>query len=225
MAEHGWRPGDVIAQEGYNAATNKLIEVRPATVIEDSVRALVLYFPAGSTFLSGDSMLGSRRYERSLDERVAVFLDPAPLDYSARVSPRHVLSLLPTDAMHAVWFFWDAAWNPTHCFVNLQARYVRGSHAIQVTDYYLDIAASTSLDWRWKDVDEFEAMCAAGAFTSAERAVIWAEAGRVAAAIDARAWPFDDPWPRHLVRPEWPMAVLHERYRALVTGDTAAPAS
>jgi hypothetical protein len=194
-----------VLQYGYNAATGKLIEVRPATVVEDSERALVLYFAAGSSYLNGDFMLGRARYERTLEERVAVFLDPAPLDYEEREVRRHVVSILPPGAMHAVWYFWDRAWQPTECFVNLQAPYERRGQEIAITDYYLDIAMTADLSWRWKDVDEFEAMCQHGAFDATRREATWEEARRVAASIDAREWPFSEPWPRQLIDEAWPV--------------------
>ncbi|MBE0609464.1 MAG: YgaC family protein [Dehalococcoidia bacterium] len=190
-----WQPGDIVLQEGYNAATRKLIEVRPATVVEDSSRALVLYFAAGSTYLSGDFMHGSRRYERSIEERVQVYLDPSPLAMDERVNAgRHVLSIVPPDAMHATWFFWDFDWNVTHVFVNLQDPYRRRARSIEIVDVYLDIAATPDLLWRWKDVDEFEALCAHGVFSPERRESIWAEARRLGDQIDRRDWPFDGSW-------------------------------
>jgi hypothetical protein len=189
-----WDAGQAVVQEGYNAATHKLIEVRPATVVEDSDRALVLYFAAGATYQSGDFMHGSRRYDRTLEERVAVYLDPTPLTFDERINPRHVVSILPPQAMHAIWIFWDRDWQLTNWYVNLQYPYVRAGGAIRIIDCYLDIAATPSLTWTLKDEDEFEAMCAHGPFTSNERDAIWAEAKRLAANIDARAWPFDGSW-------------------------------
>ena len=208
-----WDEGVVVLQEGYNAL-GKLIEVRPAIVVHDSPSLLALYFAAGSTYLSGDFMGGRRRYERSLEERIAVYLDLGPLEFEELSNHRHVLSLLPAGARHAIWLFWTEHWRHTDWFVNLQAPYARAAGSIQIVDHYLDIQIAPDLSWRWKDVDEFEGMCQAGAFSAAEREVIWNEARTVASAIDARTAPFDGEWPSWRPPLDWRPPRINDFWRA-----------
>jgi uncharacterized protein len=207
---HHWSLGSVVLQEGWSpVAGGKLIEVRPAIVVDDNERYLALYFPFGTTYLSGDTIPGRGRYALSLEERTQVYLDPQPLTLEQRQNRTgHVLSLLPSGALHAVWLFWDSEWSFRSWYVNLQAPLVRTARGIQVTDCYLDLTVTPDFEWRWKDQDEFAAMCAAGALSPEMSAAIRKEGEQMAARIENRGWPFNEPWPAWRPDPAWRLPVV-----------------
>lgn len=212
-----WKRGDVIVQEGWNpVAAGKLIEVRPATVVEDTPRCLALYFAAGATYLSGDSMGGGLRRNLTLKERVEVFLRPdAPPLREVANARWHVLSLLPPGRMHAVWCFWDAGWKLSGLYVNLQAPYERTPRGIRIFDFWLDLAITPDLAWRWKDEDEFEAMCQHGVLASGEREAIRAEGEALISRIEQRLWPFDLDWSQWRPDPQWPIPDVRGYWRGV----------
>jgi hypothetical protein len=49
-----WQPGDVILNETYTGATNRLVLVFPAIVVADTNDYLALYHAFGHTFASAD---------------------------------------------------------------------------------------------------------------------------------------------------------------------------
>jgi len=186
-----WDRGSVVFQEGVSPL-GKLVEVRPARVVEDSDRELRLSFAAGSTYLSGDWMRGRRRYELSLAQRIREFSSTEPLTFEERTNrSRNTLSVLPREALHAVWFFWDRDWNPSEAFVNFQAPYTRVDDRLQVIDYYLDLQLTSALEWSRKDEDEFDAMHEAGVLSDELVSQVRDEAQAVIRRIEARVWPFD----------------------------------
>jgi hypothetical protein len=199
-----WQRGEIIIEEGWNPI-GMLVGVRAETVIEDSLALLALYSAAGASYWTGDPTPGSRRYEKPLAERLHVFLSREPMRYEERVNKSNLVLLRRPDAWHSVWLFWDKDWKFQTWYVNLESPYRRTSSGIAVTDHHLDLVVSPGLDWRWKDEDEFEGVCEAGAFSPEERASIRAEGERVAARVEARQWPFESDWPEWRPDPNWPV--------------------
>jgi hypothetical protein len=200
--EKRWGPGDVILEEGWNAV-GMLVALRAETVVEDSPRLLALFSAAGATYWNGDPTPGARRYEKSLQKRLEVFLSREPMTYEERTNRSNVLLLRQPGAAYSIWLSWDGEWRFQGWYVNLEAPYRRTPAGIAVTDYYLDIVVSPDLAWRWKDEDEFEAMFRAGVLTDAQRQAIRAEAEAVAGRIEARSWPFSEGWPDWRPDPAW----------------------
>lgn len=200
-----WRPGDVVLERLHTGATGKLISVRAAYVVEDTAEHLVLYFPRESTYATADNLGGQAgRYRLPIPERVQAFVGFEPAAYVPRVNDRwHVLYLLPPDAWHAVWIFWDADWRVVNWYVNLQRPFVRTAQDVSNTDLYLDLILTPDLQWAWKDLDEFDGLCEAGVFSDSERTRILAEAAKVARRIEAREPPFDAQWAGWRPDPSW----------------------
>jgi hypothetical protein len=143
-----------------------------------------------------------------LEERVCVYLSDEQPALRDGVGRAHVLTLTPPGAGYSVWLFWDRDWNLITWYVNLQPPFQRTSMGVAVGDYLLDLVVTPGLEWSWKDEDEFEAVCAAGVFTDAERRMIREEGQRMAERIEARGWPFDSEWPRWRPDRSWPVPSL-----------------
>lgn len=220
-----WQHGDIMLEEVFTGATRKLCYVRPAIVIEDTPQYLAFYYPLGYTFASSD-YLGvprpatmtaadyvARRYDLSLDERVNAFLTYEPSIFREIENTRwHIVYIQPSEGMHAYWLFWDANWDLLSWFVNLQAPCVRTERGIRTTDFYLDLVVTPDLKWRWKDEDEFEALCGRGVFSPAERRAIVAEGELVAGQIEAREWPFNAAWPQWRPEASWPVSRINDHW-------------
>jgi len=200
-----WLAGDVILENLHTGATGKLISVRAAYVVEDTTEQLVLYFPCDSTYATADNLGGQAgRYRLPIPERVRAFIDFEPAEYVRRVNNRwHVLYVLPPDAWHAVWIFWDSDWRVVNWYVNLQRPFDRSGHSIVDTDIYLDLILTPDLQWSWKDLDEFDGLCEAGVFSDDERARILAEAAMMATRIEARELPLSASWADWRPDPSW----------------------
>lgn len=196
----------MILNEIYTGVNRGLICVFPAIVAEDTSKYLALYHPFGHTFANSDVMWpGGTRGAMPVEDRVRVFLKWKPEIFREETSTRHVLYIEPHGAMHAIWLFWDSDWSLTNWYVNLQAPYVRTEAGVQITDYYLDLEITPDLQWRWKDDDEFSALCRLGCFTPDQERMIRAEGEMMARRVEAREWPFNEPWPDWRPDPSWPV--------------------
>ena len=203
-----WRPGTAIVQEEY--WRRQLVTVRPVTVVEDSAEILALFSHAGSTCLSGAMR---NRGAIPLQERARVYLSDEQPTLEERPVRGNVLTLTPPGARHSFWVFWDREWALTAWYVNLQPPVRRVPGGVLVRDYLLDLAVTPDLEWRWKDEDEFEAMCAAGVFNDDQRRAILEEAQRAVQRIEARGWPFNSDWPRWRPDPSWAAPVIPADWR------------
>jgi hypothetical protein len=74
-----------------------------------------------------------------------------------------------------------------------------------VNDHTLDVVADADLVWSWKDEPEFEALIAAGKIRPEKARMVREEAWRVIERIEARVWPFNEPWPEWRPDPSWPV--------------------
>lgn len=95
----------------------------------------------------------------------------------------------------AVWAFWSGPDRVfSHWYVNFQEPFRRIEGGIETFDQELDLVVPPDGRYRWKDVEEFEAMVADGRSTSAEADAIRAEAARAEAELDAGRWWWDESW-------------------------------
>ena len=196
MTDARWPRGATIVQENYYAG--HLITVYPVTVVSDEPDLLVLYTAAGSTRVDGTMR---DRPSMALGDRMSVYLDPDPQPLEERAVRAHVLTMNTPDANSSVWLFWSPGWDFLRWYVNLQSPYERTSRGIAIGqpplpgDLLLDITVDADLSWSWKDSDEFDAACEAGLLSADDRQLALDEASRMIERIEARASPFDEPWP------------------------------
>jgi hypothetical protein len=87
----------------------------------------------------------------------------------------------PGDA-HAVWALFRGT-RLDFWYINFQAPYRRAADGLDTLDHGLDIVVRED-GWQWKDREQVAAHVASGRITSAEADGIWAEADRVATALD-----------------------------------------
>jgi len=205
-----WRSGTTVVQQEY--WRQKLVGVRPVTVVEDRADLLALYSPAGAPFRFARWQTG-RRQDLSVEERLRVYLSPAQQDLEERPTRAHVLTLNPPGAWHSFKLFWDRDWRLETWYVNLEAPFERLPDGIIHRDLFLDLAVAPSLAWAWKDEDEFEALRAAGGLDAEEYERVRREASRMVALVEARGWPFESEWPRWRPNPAWPPPVIPPDWR------------
>jgi predicted RNA-binding protein associated with RNAse of E/G family len=205
-----WFPGTVIVQEEH--WRQKLVTVRPMTVVEDTPDVLALYTPAGAAFQLGTWEAPNRKH-LSVEERLRVYLSDKLRALEERTSRNHVLTLNVPGAWHSFKLFWDRDWTLLNWYVNLEAPFLRLERVIIHRDLFLDIVVTPAFDWTWKDEDEFEAVCAAGGLSERERMLVKDEASRMIERIESRRWPFDTPWPDWRPDPAWPAPLLPHNWR------------
>jgi hypothetical protein len=93
-----------------------------------------------------------------------------------------VLQLHRPDDAYAVWGFFRGE-RLDRWYVNFQAPYVRAAHGFDTVDHGLDIVLDDD-GWQWKDREDVAGQVATGRLTPAEAGQVWAEADRMATALD-----------------------------------------
>ncbi|WP_213454569.1 DUF402 domain-containing protein [Rhizomonospora bruguierae] len=201
-------PGEVILHR--NVRRGRIAWVRPARVVSDDERGLLVWVARGTTVVN----------EAYHDGR---FLRELPFIEWARGPHRPVvgewagpgvLKLMPPDAAHSVWWFRDDTDRFTAWYVNLEEPAVRwsdpgGATGVDMVDQDLDIVVRPDRTWEWKDEDEFtERLAHPGQYWVADEAAVRAEGERVVKLIEAGDFPFDGTWTDFHPDPAWPTPPL-----------------
>lgn len=116
--------------------------------------------------------------------------------------------LVPRDAAHSIWLFWDDAGPFRTWYVNLESRHRWHATGCDTRDELLDVVCGAPRQRRWKDEDELEAALVHGVLDHGEAAAIRAEGACVTSLIDHWQSPFADGWERWRADPAWPLPVL-----------------
>jgi hypothetical protein len=115
-----------------------------------------------------------------------------------------ILQWFPPDrsAASVWWFFDDGEFHGW--YVNLEAPAVRWPGGVDTTDHALDLWVEPDRTWTWKDEGEFaERTGHPWYWTAAEAAGIRATGERMAARVEAGAFPFDGSWCDFTPDPQW----------------------
>jgi hypothetical protein len=159
-------------------------------------------FAVGSTIerrevLHGDVWLTSPVTVIADDDVLAVWLaEGTPLTFPPHPFGPHpwlgherwtgtsVLQLHRPHDAHAIWGFYVKG-ALDHWYVNFQAPYQRTGAAIDTVDHGLDIVIHGD-EWEWKDRDDVDELVRNGRLSTQDAADVWAEAERVARALDRK---------------------------------------
>ncbi|MCX4748770.1 DUF402 domain-containing protein [Kitasatospora sp. NBC_01287] len=182
----------------------QLISVCPVRVVVDTPEALVLWLAARTP--CWEARLPGGRHIRDLDpaERPPGGYPLAP-DLSR---PGPALIHQPHGAGHAVWWVFDHKRRFKRWYVNLEER-TRQDHRILVTDLELDLVVAADRSWQWKDEESFRRKTGLpGYWTAQQAATARAEGERVAALVEAAAFPFDGTWCDYTPPADWTLPPL-----------------
>jgi uncharacterized protein DUF402 len=198
-----WRPGDVILMEEFLARARlpQLISVRTQVVVQDSQQFLAIASLPGATWMTRDE---PGRNAMTIEERIALYLkEELPHAWYERTIVAPTLTLhLPGEA-YSIRLFWQSDWQLRFWYVNLEEPYTRTDRGIQVTDHTLDLVITPDFQWSWKDEPEFDALTKAGKIPVAKARAIRSAGEQAIRRLEARQWPFNEPWPDWRPDPSW----------------------
>jgi len=185
----------------------------PVTVVDDRGAVLAVLLEPGSAFVFPEHPFGVHPWAR----------------HRGWTGPT-VLQLRRDGDPYSVWkSFSDGVF--THWYLNVEAPIVRrpdgaGGGGFDTDDHGIDIVVpADGSPWRWKDVDDPEAMAAAGRITTAEAQQIHADADALAELLraDDRWWHPWDTWQPGDPPPSQPAgATPQQAARELPSGDGRA---
>ena len=111
----------------------------------------------------------------------------------------------------------------TCCCVNLEAPFIRTEVGVDTRDHTLDIVASPSLEWRWKDEDELDARVEHGIDTPEFAAAVRADGKQAVELIERAASPFSEPWPDWRPDPAWSPPELPQGWADAPAAELSTP--
>ena len=189
----GFGPGQLILHR--NVRHGRIGWVRPARVVSDDERGLLLWLARGSAVVNEVAADG-----RGM--RAMPFAEWVGTGYRLVVGSWQgpgVLKLLPPGAYHSVWWFRDDSGTFTNWYVNLEEPGVRWDDGevagVDIVDQDLDIVVRPDLSWEWKDEGEFtERLAFPDDYWVTDEDAVRAEGERVVKRIEAGQFPFDGTW-------------------------------
>ncbi|MEV6811598.1 DUF402 domain-containing protein [Micromonospora sp. NPDC051296] len=197
-----FEPGRLVMHR--NVRRGRIGWVRPARVVSDDERGLLLWVAEGSP-------VASEVTEAGLGMRAVPFTEWITSTYQlaqSRWNGPPLLKFLPTGAAHSVWWFRDAHGRFVGWYVNLEEPGVRwddgGLAGVDMVDQDLDVLVRPDRSWEWKDEGEFvERLAFPEHYWVADEAAVRAEGKRVIAVAEAGAFPFDGTWCDFTPPPQW----------------------
>ncbi|BCJ57952.1 DUF402 domain-containing protein [Micromonospora endophytica] len=197
-----FEPGRLIVHR--NVRRGRIGWVRPARVVSDDERGLLLWVAEGSPVASEVTAAG-------LGMRAVPFTEWITASYrlaQGRWSGPPLLKFLPAGAAHSVWWFRDAQGRFTGWYVNLEEPGVRWDDGelagVDIVDQDLDVCVRPDRSWEWKDEGEFvERLAFPEHYWVPDEAAVRAEGKRVIAIAEAGEFPFDGTWCDFTPPAEW----------------------
>lgn len=204
-----WTPGDTvmyryIRQWNSHGLPPEVRGVRPTRVVEANDNYVLLWQPAGVGVLSGWHPDGKSPRDVSLERRFEPGWSTVPEVWEGS----SVLYLMRPEKWSSVHWFFDEEGRFRNWYVNVETPGEPTSQSWDTDDLELDVVIQPDRTWHFKDEDEFEAACKAGAINpkAADRAQ--REAEEMAAAAEKGTGPFSGIWTDFTPGKDWRRPVL-----------------
>ncbi len=200
-----FRPGDPIVRRDFQHRRNSGAWVG-RVVSDDSEHGLWIWVASGSAHRSLGHADGRHVRQVPFAE-----WDGAPKAYDESPWRGNVLMFHPTEGDYSVWRFLTPDGELVRYYVNLERPVVRwrdesGLCGIDTVDYDLDVVITPSLEWSWKDEDEFaERLAYPGVYWVEDERAVRAEGERVIKLAVSGSYPFDDAMAGFRADPAWPV--------------------
>ncbi|NYI08039.1 cytidylyl-2-hydroxypropylphosphonate hydrolase [Allostreptomyces psammosilenae] len=199
-----WRPGQQILWRYYGDGSERVLDCRPMTVVEDTPEQLVAWLAPDTPLMRPLTEDGRSVRELPLADRFRVPRRATPSTWHGT----GVLKVLRPGEPWSVWLFWEPGWVFSGWYVNLETRHHRWSLGVDQEDQVLDLWVRADGGWEWKDEDELESAHAAGRFDEADVARIRRSGERALELVRRWGAPFDQGWREWRPDPSWPVPAL-----------------
>lgn len=197
-----FEPGQVVLHRGF--VDDRLVFLKVGRVIAHDEQGLRLWFAYGTPMAISLATDGQGIRDMAYADWIT---QRQELTVQVRHAP-NMLVLVPPDAPHSVWWFWDGRGGFYGWYINLEEPSVLwrdGELAgVDTTDQDLDIWVYPDRTWEWKDEDEFEERLAfPDHYWVRDAAAVRAEGERMIKVLESGAFPFDGTWCDFVPDPAW----------------------
>ena len=200
-AAPSWRRGETIPIRYVRQ--DEVFFAFPSVVVEDKPGRLITYMPMGTIVQRG-----------RVDFKTGAIERPKP-------GPWHSTSVVrfyEPDTGFIVAAAYAGSTGDFLCwYIDLADPIRRAGGGIVTWDQSLDIVAAPDFSWQMKDEDHFALIQEWGWITPERAASIRRDAQTVIHRIEARASPFNEPWPQWRPDPSWPVPVLPDDWATVPT--------
>ena len=215
MKREKWQPGTQILERGI--VHNKVLIVRPVTVIEDNHNQIAIFLQPGTpckipSFLNNKQNSlnpnGISRWEEQDSQAWQLH------DWTWQT--RRILMLLRPEKYYAVCWFWLHDTNEFEgWYINFQLPFSRTTFSLDTLDLEIDMVIKPDLSWQWKDEPEYQRGIASGSISASIADKV--EVARREVEIELQNNPaFLDPrWHNWQPDPNWEPAKLLENWNEL----------
>lgn len=203
-----WKPGDVIAWRGI--FRNRVWHAMPTFVVRDAPQELVL------AVLPGTVCKVEKDYNKGKGNNGRRIWDFRDADWKLDDFTWHtnrVLFIVEPEKYYSTNLFWNHEANRfIGYYVNFQYPCRRTHCGIDALDLELDLDIDPDLDFRWKDVDDYQQAIGYGMI--APECVQGIEAAKleVLDRLERRQYPFDGSWLDWMPDPGWSSPKLPENW-------------
>lgn len=198
-----WRKGDAVVLRNIARSDGTVTTAVPALCLGDSDRSLAAYIAKGTAFKNNYAVPTENRVDA-----VSSALPSARREHKDLTWWQHTVRIYLPAAFYSVSFFYDEQWELRAYYGNLEAPFVRTPIGVDTRDYALDLVATPSGEWSWKDEAEFARRLAVGTDSAEHQARIRAAGTELAHRLERNKFPFNREWqvevPKHFPVPELP---------------------
>ena len=127
-----------------------------------------------------------------------------------------ILIFLEPEKYYSCFLFWDHQTGQFGCYyINFQLPYHRSHCGFDTLDLYLDIVIDPQYNWKWKDVDEYQAGISGGGIQDEWVKGIEQSQGEVFKRINKHRYPLDGSWLQWRPDPTWVSPQLPDGWRVV----------
>jgi predicted RNA-binding protein associated with RNAse of E/G family len=191
---------NAIVQEVW---ADRVWAARPMRVVEESERASVLWFPAGTRWQAPTSP-PTRARAATRAERLSSAAALGDWVFAESAWEASTLQVWPRDAWHSIWVSWRPDGSRWAYYGNIQLPFERTRCGFRTMDLVLDVIVELDGTWWLKDEDELAVFVEAGVVDPALERRIRSEADAIVARAERAEPPFDGSWDDWRPDPEWP---------------------
>ncbi len=207
VTERYWQSGDVVAMRWL--VNGRIWIAHPNIVVKDSAdETQLLLLPGAQGFVPRMLWQGATNSKDSWDR----WTEEAQPVFDLRAHPwntHRLLTVLRPGTWYSIMHFWHATDSAfKQYYVNFQLPFKRSRTGFDSYDLELDLVVEPTLEWRWKDIDEYERGIVLGHLRPEWVAAIDSAKHDVLALIEQRRYPFDGAHVGFRPDPAWRPPVL-----------------
>jgi hypothetical protein len=206
-----WMPGEAVALRGiYN---NRVWYMQTALVVHDTPEEIVLAVLPGAECSAPVEYIHGKHGALGHYDRWGNYLANRWNMEKYLWRTNRLLILLEPEKYYSRMFFWEHKTGDFRCYyINFQLPFHRSEIGFDTLDLELDIVIEPTLEWFWKDVENYQKGIHCGVIRGEWTEQIEKAKQEVFQILENRDYPFDGSWRDWKPNPAWQPPRLLENW-------------